>query len=1183
MKKFIYILAVSMLGMMGCSEDTITYINPTPGEEPSEVIAELGISSKNTWFTPADGLNAAIGFKSLGGEVVVDIQTNVAWKYTATGAEWLTIEKDDVADQLILSCESNKVEEKQNSTVTVTAGDKTVTIAVSQNAYGTLEISASENNFQIPARGELTASFEVLSTDEDWVYETKACPWLLVERDGKNVTVTLDPNEEIEDRETTFELIAGKGGGNPVSETIRVTQDRAAFISTSLKTVPFAATPTKAKELSVESNFEWEYTLTEGSDWLTVKRTEEGLEVSSIINPDASSRSATITITAGDGKANMAEQTITVSQTGFDFDAFIIGLNVSAVDLRARLPFDKAINATIDWGDGTIEENVTTAFPQHTYTDPDYYVVSVKGTVPSLNSTNLNLGCNYAQTNQITEIFNWGRTGLTSMAGALKQCTFLTKVATDQTEAFAQVTTFYEAFNHCDILEEIPDGFLDHAVELKTAESMFQFAYELKKVPADLFHKAAKLESVRNAFAYTSLEEVDEDFFAHNPELSNVTVCFSNTKLKTVPEKLFAKNPKIDDFSSVFTGILTLETIPENIFANQPECDSFYYTFQGSGLKSIPSKLFANNKKCTDFRSTFNATKITSIPAELFAGCSKVTTFMTCFSGCSELQSIPGALFSNTGAFDTVTTTAFNNIFKGCTSLTEIPAGLFDGFTKVTQFSASFSGCTSLAKLPSDLFATNTNVTSFANAFQDCSALKSIPEGLFRGLTKVTSFSSLFAGCTALEEIGGNIINGCTSCTSIASMFKGCTQLKTVSPDAFAGAPKITSVGNLFENCTALESVPGDLFAQLPALKTATSLFAGSGLKTVPAELFSRNPEITAFGKVFTNCANLASLPDGLFSANSKVTVYSNAFEGCTALQQVGVLFGESTAAVKCDLLFSKCPALKAIPAGMFDGLAKASTFDQAFIDCSALETIPEGMFMKNTDVTTLTKCFQNCVMLKAVPARMFGATTKTKTLSYLFSGCTSLESIAPDAFSGLKAPSTTFMYAFEKCTSLKEIPDGLFRENTTISTWTGIFRDCTGLRKVGSNVFNCAGSTTFGSVFYGCTALETVGENLLVSAGKLTGITSMFRDCSSLKGIPVDIFDECTVLKSVTNAFSGCTSLSGESPYTIVNGIKYHLYDRTTENNPASGLTALTSTAGCFKGCTQLSDYAQIPDAWKQ
>lgn len=1182
MKKFIYLLAVSLLGMTGCSEDTITYVNPTPGEEPSGVIAELGISSKNTWFAGKDELNAAIGFKSLGGEVVVDIRTNVAWKYTATNADWLTIEQDDVADQLILGCEGNKVEAMQQSTVTITAGDKTATIAVSQNAYGTIEVSASENNFQLPARGELTASFEVLSTDEDWVFETKACPWLLVERDGSTVTLTLDQNEEVTDRETTFELVAGKGGGDPVSETIRITQDRAAFVDTSIKTVPFAATPTKAKELTIESNFEWEYIVPEGNDWLTVERTEEGLRIASTINPDASSRSATIIVKAGDGKANMADQTITVSQTGFDFDALIIGLNVTSADLRARLPFDKQVNVTIDWGDGTIEENITTPFPQHTYTDPDYYVVSVKGTVPSLNSTNLNIGSNYTQANQITEVFNWGRTGLTSMAGAFRQCVNLEKVATDKTEAFARVTTFNEAFYHCDILEELPEGFLDNATELKTAENLFQFAYALKRVPATLFHKAAKLESVRNAFAYTSLTEVDEDFFAHNPELKNVTICFSNTKLTTVPEKLFSRNLKIDDFSSVFAGVTTLESIPEKIFANQPECESFYYTFQGSGLKSIPAKLFANNKKCTDFRSTFNSTKITSIPAELFAGCSEVTTFMTCFSGCSELQSIPAGLFTNTGAFASVTGNAFNNIFKGCSSLTEIPAGLFDGFTKVTQFSSSFAGCSSLAKLPADLFSTNTNVTSFANAFQDCAALKGIPEGLFRGLTKVTSFGSLFAGCTALEEIGGDIINGCTSCTSIASMFKGCTMLRNVSSNAFAGAPKITSIANLFENCVALESVPGDLFAQLPALKTATSLFAGSGIRSVPAELFSRNPEITAFGKAFTNCPNLTSLPDGLFAANSKVTVYSNAFESCTALQTVGVLFGQSTAAVKCDFLFSKCAALKSIPEGMFDGLSNASTFDQAFVNCSALETIPAGMFKNNVNVTTLTKCFQNCTSLKAVPAQMFGTSTKTKTLSYLFSGCTALESIAPDAFSGLKAASTTFMYAFEDCSSLKEIPDGLLKDNSTVSTWTGMFRNCTALRKVGSNVFNCAGSTTFGSIFYGCTALEEIGENLLVNAGRLTGITSLFRDCSSLKSVPVNIFDECTKLKTVTSAFSGCSSLTGESPYTVIDGKKYHLYDRTPENSAASGLTALTSTAGCFKGCTQLTDYAQMPDVWK-
>lgn len=213
MKKLIYILAAAMLALTGCSDETITYTNPEPGEEPSGVIAELEISSKNTWFSTEDNKTAAIGFKSIGGEVVVDIATNVDWDYKTVNAEWLVFEKDDKAAQLVLSCESNKIEEKQQATVTITAGDKTATISVSQNAYGTIEISASENNFKMPARGELIAKFTVSSSDEEWLIETQACPWLLAERNGDEVTLTLTENEDFIDRETTFELIAGKGGG----------------------------------------------------------------------------------------------------------------------------------------------------------------------------------------------------------------------------------------------------------------------------------------------------------------------------------------------------------------------------------------------------------------------------------------------------------------------------------------------------------------------------------------------------------------------------------------------------------------------------------------------------------------------------------------------------------------------------------------------------------------------------------------------------------------------------------------------------------------------------------------------------------------------------------------------------------------------------------------------------------
>ena len=61
MKK-LYALTALLLGMTGCSEETITYTNPVPGDEPSGIAAELGISSKNTWFAAEDERNASIGW-----------------------------------------------------------------------------------------------------------------------------------------------------------------------------------------------------------------------------------------------------------------------------------------------------------------------------------------------------------------------------------------------------------------------------------------------------------------------------------------------------------------------------------------------------------------------------------------------------------------------------------------------------------------------------------------------------------------------------------------------------------------------------------------------------------------------------------------------------------------------------------------------------------------------------------------------------------------------------------------------------------------------------------------------------------------------------------------------------------------------------------------------------------------
>lgn len=1180
MKKLIYILTVSLLGMMGCSEDTITYINPIPGEEPSGIIAELSISSKNTWFTSEDECNAAIGFKSLGGEVVVDIQTNVAWDCTVTNNEWLSIEKDDVADQLILSCEGNKLEEMQQATVSITAGDKTATITAAQNAYGTLEIQASQNNFQLPAVGVLTTELEVQSTDEDWIFETTGCPWMLLEQDGNKLTITLDPNEETTDRETSFQLIAGKSGANPVSETIRVTQDRAVFINVSLKTIPFSPTPTDGQTLSVDSNFEWEWSVSENTDWLSITKSEQGLVFSAETNPGETSRSATVTITSGDGKENCAEQIVTVSQSGLDLNAFILGIQVGTNDLSTLstyLPFNEEIDASIDWGDGTIEENVTSTYPKHTYTDAGYYIVSVRGNVPSINSYNIP---EYGLGNQFVEVYSWGRTGLKSMQHAFRNCTNLKRIPTDSSQSFADVTNFSYVFSGCSSLEAIPEGLFAYATRTTTLQSAFDNCKLITSVPADMLYNCPKLTSVQALLRSTGLTSIDEDFFSHNTELTDASIVFASSQLKTVPAKLFANNPKITTFNSLFSGSESLETVPANLFANNPAVTTFRMVFSSSGLKEIPDGLFSGNPAVSIFQSAFSNTSIRKIPANLFSGCDKITSFRACFSGCSSLQEVPADLFRNSGAM--ASTTEFYGIFQNCSSLTEIPAGIFDGFSKVTEFSNAFNGCSSLQTLPAGLFASNTAVTAFASVFGGCTSLRSIPEGMLSGLSLVKSFSGLFSGCTGIEEIGPGILSGCDACTNISSMFKGCSNLRIVSADAFVGATKVTTIASLFENCSLLENIPEGVFDDLTAMATATSVFAGSGIRTVPASLFAKNVKVTTFGNLFKGCEALATLPDGLFASNSAVTTYTSAIEACPALTQVGILFGPNAKAAKCDRLFAECSALKNIPAGLFDGLTGATTFLNAFLNCTALESIPSGLFAKNTAVTTVATCFKGCTSLKSVPSRLFEANTKTKTLTELFSGCSSIESIAADAFVGLNGTSLNFQKAFLNCTSLQEVPDGLLKE-TKISTYTSLFAGCTGLLRVGSEVFNCASATSFSSVFDDCTSLQTVGEKLLIDPVKMTSVLNLFRNCTSLRSVPADIFDEATKLKTLTSTFQNCSSLEGESPYTVINGVKYHLYERTAESAETTGLTAITSSKNCFTGCMKLSDYDMIPAAWKE
>ena len=1202
MKRTVLLSAISLLvAATSCVKEEVIKENPVPGEGQGAVVAPtLSIESENTLFTASDEQNATLAFKSLGGEALIYVNTNVSdWEVKAEGDEIATLKADKVAGTLAISAKKNTATKQLAATYTIKAGDLTATIRATQNAYGTPEIVASENNFHFAAVGRTSASFTVESSIDNWNFETEGIEWLLVKKEGNTIILEAYDNANTEDREATFVLYAGEGS-EKVTETIAVAQDRKVNAATSALVVPMEPFPSDTAHVQVASNYDWNYEVVEGeSDWFEIKRAEDQLkngynygELTFVgkDNRNSETRKAVVRITTGDGEQNVKTIDIVVSQAGIDIKAFMMAITIKPnaygnVNYEAVLPIKGATDVKVDWGDGTVEElgDVTTD-PKHTYTDQNRYVVSIWGNVPRLS-----YGDYYgtAYTDMVEKIYNWGELGFVELDGGFKNCKALVAVPTDDRGAFAEVTDMCEMFSQSG-LQAIPEGFLKYAEKLLWVDNMFYSCKDIKEIPADFFYNCPVLNSVCDAFGGTGITHVDKDLFSKNPVLDDASQVFSQTPLEEVPAGLFDHNPEITTFNAVFSYCRQLKKIPAGLFANQTKVTTFRMAFNDTAIEEIPENLFGENYENTNFQSTFSHANIKSIPEHLFKGFNKVETFSSCFNGCALLESIPADLFTESGALTAFPTKASNKssclnmVFENCASLKEIPAGLFDGFQAVTGLSSVFEGCSSLESIPAGLFKDFVNVTSFATMFKGCASLKTLPSGLFNGLVKVTSFSGLFQDCTGLESIPANLLAGCEKVTNISKMFYGCTSLKTVDADAFVDGVAVTNIQSLFEGCTSLESVPGNVFAGLVKATSTTRIFYNSGLKTVPSGLLKPLTATASFDQVFAECKALETVEADVFPGGAKAKTLTKVFFNDTALKNVGLMFGEANTAASGTIanIFDGCTALETVPAGIFDNLKAVTTVTAAFQN-SGIKTLPDGLFAKMEKATTFGTCFKNCDEMVEAPHNLFGSSATASTITNMFENCDKLTTIPADLMGTPTKGNLNVGSMFKDCKALEAVPAGLFK-GCKAKTYTMIFAGCSSLKTVGSEAIDCYGqNATVSNMFLDCTSLETVPADFMINVEAVTNLYCMFKN-SGIKSLPVNLFDKYVKLNDIRNLFENCTNLTGESPYTIVNGVKYHLYERTTTASEVNGLAAITKYALAFKGCTGLSDYSQIDGTWK-
>ena len=419
------------------------------------------------------------------------------------------------------------------------------------------------------------------------------------------------------------------------------------------------------------------------------------------------------------------------------------------------------------------------------------------------------------------------------------------------------------------------------------------------------------------------------------------------------------------------------------------------------------------------------------------------------------------------------------------------------------------------------------------------------PFSLNSRFTQIDGKSNLI---TRIVEIG----KGC-GIRNIEEGFFGQDKLTVINKGVFDGLQNIQNISATFSGCTALTSIPEGLFDKCTEVISFMGTFSGcTALTSIPEGLFDKCVKVESFGSTFQDCTALTSIPEGLFDNCPKVTDFWDTF---------GRL------------------AITEIPEGLFDKCTEVTDFSGAFRECSELTSIPAGLFDNNTEVTSFGYVFEKCTGLKNIPAGLFKNCTEVTDFSGAFRECTALTSI-PEGLFDKCTEVTDFAYAF-KNTAITKIPAGLFDKCTEVTIFNSTFEN-TAITEIPTGLFDkCTKTTNFNMVFKG-TSITTIPEGLFDKCTEAAYFHTAFAN-TAITEIPVGLFDKCTKVINFYGTFSGCTALTGDSPYTTINvdgnDVKVHLYERSSYPEHFAAPQHLMT---CFKSCTGLTDYANIPASWK-
>ena len=163
-------------------------------------------------------------------------------------------------------------------------------------------------------------------------------------------------------------------------------------------------------------------------------------------------QSHSLTLEVSDGTNDPVEFIVSVNVTNVieslaeDPEAFVLKFTVTAgQELTIGTHPDYAYDFTIDWGDGTVQENVTDQNPSNTYTAGDTYTVAIKGNFPALRMSS----ADNASRDALVDVAQWGTQKWQSMESAFRGCDNLVEFSATDAPDLTETTDMSSMFQSC--------------------------------------------------------------------------------------------------------------------------------------------------------------------------------------------------------------------------------------------------------------------------------------------------------------------------------------------------------------------------------------------------------------------------------------------------------------------------------------------------------------------------------------------------------------------------------------------------------------------------------------------------------------------------------------------------------------------------------------------------------------